>query len=68
MDDNAINQEENTETQKERFDDLLKRQYDRFEESLHLTPKRLLNFIYVCIILVLALALISLYSVLKIWL
>ena len=68
MDDNAINQEETTETQKERFDALLKRQYDRFEESLHLTPKRLLNIIYVCIILVLALALISLYSVLKIWL
>lgn len=42
--------------------------YEQFEESLHLTPKKLLNFIYICICIVLVSALITLYSVIRIWL
>lgn len=69
MEENNINTplpQEETEAASERG--FLGRQYDRFETSLHLTPKKMLNVIYFFTLLVLIVCLITIYSVVKIWL
>lgn len=42
--------------------------YEKFETSLQLTPKKLLNILYVLIGVVLVITLITVYSIMKIWL